>query len=114
MHELSIACSILSIAEKAAPAGSDAIVSAIHLQIGALSGIETDALTFAFSVIREDTILKHAELIIERIPGEASCLQCGAVFPVDGYGCSCPHCESNRLKILSGKEMRVISLTVEE
>lgn len=114
MHELSIACSILSIAEKAAPARSDAIVSAIHLQIGALSGIETDALTFAFSVIREDTLLKNAELTIERIPGEASCLQCGAVFPVDGYGCSCPQCESNSLQILRGKEMKVISLTVEE
>ncbi|MBX7109040.1 MAG: hydrogenase maturation nickel metallochaperone HypA [Chitinophagales bacterium] len=114
MHELSIANSVLSIAEKAAPAANDGTVSAVNLQIGALSGIETDALTFAFSVIREDTLLKHAVLNIEIIPGEAACLQCALVFAIEGYSSACPQCGSNAIRIQKGKELKVISLTVEE
>ncbi|MBK9731584.1 MAG: hydrogenase maturation nickel metallochaperone HypA [Chitinophagaceae bacterium] len=114
MHELSIAYSILSIAENAAPGNDKSVVSAINIQIGALSGIETEALAFAFSVIRDDTLLKDAELNIEIIPGEAICNECHTIFPFHEYGNCCPKCNSNVLQIIKGKELKVLSITVDE
>ena len=114
MHELSIAHSILSIAEKALPANNRAIVTGIQLEIGELSGIEIDALEFAFSVIKADTILKNAELVIQPVKGEAECLDCKTVFSLSSYGTFCPHCKSYSMNIRKGKEMKVLNITVDE
>jgi hydrogenase nickel incorporation protein HypA/HybF len=114
MHELSIAHSILSIAERSLPAGSEGTITAVNVQIGELSSIETEALVFAFSAIRSGTVLERAELNIEMIPGEASCSDCGTVFHLNSFGTPCPKCQGFLLNILQGKELKVLSLTVEE
>ncbi len=114
MHELSIAHSILSIAEKAASANSHGVVTAVVLQIGELSGIETDSLAFAFSIIREGTRLHQAELKIELIRGEAKCIDCSHVFPMNNYAVLCPECSSNAISIIKGKEMKVVNISMED
>ena len=114
MHELSIAHSILSIAERVVPAGSKVAVTAVSLQIGELSSIEIESLEFAFSAIRSGTLLEKAELNIEIIPGEAACSDCGTVFHMDSFGTCCPHCKSFLVKILKGKELKVLSIMVDE
>lgn len=112
MHELSIAQSILSIAEKAAP--PDGIISGVNIQVGELSSIEIEALQFAFKAIKEDTLLQKAELNIEIIPGEAKCQHCAAVFHLSSYGNACPQCGDYALKITKGREMKVLSITIDE
>lgn len=114
MHELSIAHSILSIAEKAVPADSKAVVTGVGLQIGQLSGIEISSLEFAFSVIKEGTLLQDAELTIEIINGEAACNECNTIFPLSTYGTGCPECKSYSMKILKGREMRVLNIVTDE
>jgi hydrogenase nickel incorporation protein HypA/HybF len=114
MHELSIAHSILSIAEKAVPKNDSAVITSVSLQIGELSGVEIESLKFAFSVIKEDTLLKKAELIIEIIQGEATCQECSTIFPLHSYGTCCPKCNSYSMKILRGREMRVLNIVVDE
>lgn len=114
MHELSIAHSILSIAERSLPPNAAGQITAVNLQVGELSGIETEALVFAFSAIRSGTVLEAAELNIETIPGEAKCADCDTVFPLHSFGTACPHCQGYLLNILRGKELKVLSLTVEE
>jgi hydrogenase nickel incorporation protein HypA/HybF len=112
MHELSIAQSILSIAQKAAP--PDGIISGVNLQVGELSSIEIDSLKFAFSAIKEDTVLQQAILDIEIIPGEAQCTDCNTVFHLPAYGTPCPQCQGFALRITKGREMKVLSITIEE
>lgn len=114
MHELSIAQTILSIAEKAAPKDTSAVITGVTLQIGELSGVEVDALQFALSIIKKDTVLHKADLIIEIINGEAECAQCHTKFALASYGSCCPQCSSYSMKILKGKELRVLNLVVEE
>ncbi len=114
MHELSIAHSIMSIAERSLPAGSDGVITGVNIQVGELSGIETEALLFAFSAIKSGTVLEAAELLIEIIPGEARCTDCDTVFPLHSFGTACPNCQGYLLNILRGKELKVLSLTVEE
>ena len=114
MHELSIAQSILAIAENALPENSNAWVTSVGLQIGELSSIEIESLEFAFSVIKADTILKNAELNIQVIKGEAECTECKTVFPACSYGSCCPHCQSYSKKIMKGRELRVLNIVVDE
>jgi hydrogenase nickel incorporation protein HypA/HybF len=114
MHELSVAQSIVSIAENAAPKTPDTTITSIHLQIGELSGIELEPLRFAFSIIKKDTILEHAELDIELVRGEAECPQCKTVFPMHYYGASCPTCGNYFIHVSKGREMKVINLVVDE
>jgi len=114
MHELSIAQSILSIAEDAVPENSNAVVTGVGLEIGELSGIEIESLEFAFSVIKADTLLQNAELNIQIIKGEAVCSDCTTIFPVSTYGTCCPQCKSYSMKILKGREMRVLNIIVDE
>jgi len=114
MHELSIAQSILAIAENAAPKNSNAVVTSVGLQIGELSGIEIESLEFALSVIKENTILQKADLNIEIIKGEAECTICKTIFPVNSFGTCCPQCASYFIKILKGREMKVLNIVVDE
>lgn len=114
MHELSIAQSILAIAVKALPEKNNAVVTAINIQIGELSSIEIDSLEFAFSVIKADTVLQHAELNIHIIKGEAECSVCNTIFPSGSFGICCPQCKSYDVKILKGREMRVLNIVVDE
>lgn len=114
MHELSIAQSIVSIAENAAPRDRRAHITNVEVQIGELSGIEIESLKFALSVIKKDTLLKDAELDIEVVEGEAECPNCRTVFPMHYFGCSCPRCGNYFIKVLKGREMRVLNITVDE
>lgn len=114
MHELSIARSILSIAEQAVPGDAPGFVSGITIQVGALSSIEVDALRFAFDAIKDDTKLSKAELLIDLVPGEALCTHCGTVFTMNTYTVPCPECNRFSAKITKGKELKVINLTMED
>jgi hydrogenase nickel incorporation protein HypA/HybF len=114
MHELSIAHSILSIAERSIPPETAGYASAVSLTIGELSGIETDALQFAFEALKDKTVLAKAVLDIEIIPGEAQCSDCSTVFHMPSFGTCCTACGSYLLHILKGKEMKVKSITMEE
>lgn len=114
MHELSIAHSILSIAEKSAPAEGNGIITAVSMQIGELSSIEIDSLRFAFEAIKTATVLEKAELDIAIIEGEAKCLDCKTVFHLNAYGTACPNCKSYGVTILKGTEMKILSLTIDE
>jgi hydrogenase nickel incorporation protein HypA/HybF len=113
MHELAIAQSILSIAENAAPR-NNAVVTSVGLQIGELSGIEIESLKFALSVIKENTLLEKANLDIEVVKGEAQCTECKTVFPMSYFGYSCPKCGSYFVRVLKGREMKVLNIVVDE
>ena len=87
-------------------------VDRIDLDIGTLSGVELDALDFAWQSAVRRTVLQDAERHINRIPGKARCLDCGAVFPVQALYEPCPRCGEYLTELLQGKELRVRSLVV--
>ena len=69
MHELSIAMSILDLAEEEALKHDGARVSAIHVKIGEMSGVVAQALTNAYELAREQTPFEQCRLVIEQTPG---------------------------------------------
>jgi hydrogenase nickel incorporation protein HypA/HybF len=114
MHELSIAQSIVSTVENSFPEGFSKKVIAVHLSIGTLSGIEIDALTFSFDIIKKETFLKTAELDIDHIKGIAKCNDCNNQIEMNEFGIPCPSCGGFSFEIIQGKEMKVTSVEVED
>jgi len=113
MHELSIVMSIIEIANGEAVKANAIKINEIELEIGKLSGIEMNALEFAWREAVKSTVLEHAEWMISRPEGKAICLECNASFEAESLYSTCPVCQSYFINIIQGKELRVKSLTVE-
>ncbi|MCE2611696.1 hydrogenase maturation nickel metallochaperone HypA [Flavobacteriaceae bacterium D16] len=113
MHEMSIALSIVKIAEEEARKAKVTQFAAIDLEIGTLAGIEFDALDFVWEAAVQKTVLEKAEKRIIKIPGKANCSDCGQEFTLSFVYDNCPSCGSYLKHIVQGKELRVKSLELE-
>lgn len=112
MHELSIVMSIVDIAIQQANNANASVIEEIEIDIGTLSGVEMDALEFAWNQGVKQTILEKANKKINRIEAKAKCLDCNAQFAIENYYDACPVCGEHFLDIIQGKELRVKSLVV--
>lgn len=110
MHEMSIALSIVKIAEKEAKQAQVTKFAAIDLEIGTLAGIEFDALDFVWEAAVKKTVLEKAEKRIKKIPAKACCGDCEKVYSLQNIYDNCPDCGSFLKTIIQGQELSVKSL----
>jgi hydrogenase nickel incorporation protein HypA/HybF len=90
-------------------------VSAVHLRLGALSGVVKDALLFSYEVACQDTPLEGSRLLIEEVPVMVFCPQCKEKRLLESVqSFICPDCASPTGDVLQGKELEVYALEVEE
>ena len=113
MHELSIAQNIIDILQEEQTRQRFTRVVAVHLRVGALSNIVPEALQFCFEAIRDETLARGADMVIERVPGLAACHDCSSQVQLDDAVLICTECGSQRLTVLSGEELDIASIEVE-
>ena len=113
MHEMSICESIRDILEAEAASKAFKSVEVVRLEIGALSGVEPEALKFGFDVTMAGSVAANARLEIIEVPGEAWCMICGKTVPVTARYDACPDCGSHQLQVTGGTEMKILELEVE-
>ncbi len=114
MHELSIASAILDSVRSEAEKRPGAHVTKVGVRIGALSGVEPEALSFGFSVLVKETDLEPLELVIEPIPRRQRCPACDFTFTVAEDNLACPRCASGETLLAGGDELDLAYLEVEE
>jgi hydrogenase nickel incorporation protein HypA/HybF len=114
MHELSIANSILEAVLKERERLNGARVTRVGLRIGALAGVDPDALSFGFEVLVKGTGLEPLPLSIEWTPRRHECPHCKHVFTVDDYQFNCPACGAAETRCIGGDELELTYLEVEE
>jgi hydrogenase nickel incorporation protein HypA/HybF len=113
MHELSIALSILDLAEEEA-ARREARVLAIHLRLGPLSGVVREALVSAFELAREGTSQAATDLVVEEVPILVRCPACQAPRAIASpYELRCTVCGSPAPEVLQGRELEVVALEID-
>jgi hydrogenase nickel incorporation protein HypA/HybF len=113
MHELSIALGILDVAAQEAER-HDGRVTAVHLKLGALSGVVKETLVSAYELAREGTPLERAELVVEEVGIVAHCPACDADrSPASLQDLRCPACGSPTPQIVRGRELEVVALEIE-
>lgn len=114
MHELSIAMGIVDAAlEEAQRRGVE--VTAVHLRLGALSGVVKDALLFSYEVACQDTKLEGSRLIVEDVPVVVLCTECQKERTLESVqSFRCPECGRPTPDVLRGKELEVFALEVRD
>ena len=114
MHELSIALSIVELAQEELEKQHGAEIIAVHLKLGPLSGVVKDALLFSYEVACADTPLRGSRLVIEDVPVIVYCPTCATRknLPSVQWFC-CPDCSTPTPEILQGKELEVVALEIQ-
>lgn len=110
MHELGITQNIVAIVSEYAQGSK---VNRILLEIGKLSAIMPDAVQFCFDICSKGTSLEGAVLEIREIPGLAKCRQCGAEIALEQPFGICG-CGSVHLDVITGEELKIKEIEVEE
>ena len=115
MHELSIAMSIVELAEEQSVQRGGAIVLAIHLKLGALAGVVKKALLSSYELACEGTELAGSRLVIEEVPVIVYCPSCLALRELAStQSFACPQCQSPVSEVLQGRELEVVALEIQE
>jgi hydrogenase nickel incorporation protein HypA/HybF len=114
MHELSIAMSLLDVAQEELERHPGARVEALHLRVGPLSGVVKESLVSAYELAREHTPLANARLVFEDIPIVIFCSKCHAERPVQSlqYFC-CTECGTPASDVRRGRELELAALELE-
>ena len=110
MHELSIADALVDQVCHQAKAVGASGVAKIHIRMGVLSGIAR-SLQFCFPSVARGTLCENAVLYIEEVSLTVMCSFCDDVkTPAALYNFRCPDCGRPTPKVLTGREMQLVSL----
>jgi len=114
MHELSIAMSIVELAQEEAEQRGVQI-EAVHVRLGALSGVVKEALLSCYEMACADTPLAGSRLLIEDVPVVIFCPSCRAPRPLSSVQLfRCPECGSPSSEVVQGKELEMVALEIKE
>lgn len=114
MHELGIASSILECVQKESRRHDGVRITKVGVKIGELAGVDVDALQFGFECIVKDTEWDGLVLEVESIPRVQRCPKCGHEFRMEEYDPECPMCGEFATKCVSGEELDIAFMEVEE
>ncbi len=114
MHELSIAMSIVELAEEEAAQRGAVQVNAVHLKLGRLAGVVKDALLSSYELACEGTDLQGSRLVIEEVPIVVYCPACQGPRTLDSMQWfACPECKSPVSEVLHGRELQVVAMEIQ-
>ncbi len=113
MHELGIAESALRVAlDRAQNEGASRVLRMV-IRVGALSGVDPEALRFAFTAILPGTPAEGAALQIDPVPALAYCHDCEQDFvPETDHFFECPTCGRLCSTLKQGRELDLVCLEI--
>ncbi len=112
MHEMSICEGILQVIEDHASQQKFEKVTRVRLEIGALAGVELEALRFSYDVVTRGSVADGSVLEIISLPITAWCMPCGEPVSVKARYDACPTCGSYQIQITGGEELRIKDMEV--
>lgn len=107
MHELGVVIDVISTVEDFAAQNGLTQIDTLVLQIGELSSMIPAYIEACYPAAVDGTLLEKTKLRVEVLPGNGLCSHCAKVFNVKASGGRCPHCESQKWELLSGKEFMI-------
>jgi hydrogenase nickel incorporation protein HypA/HybF len=114
MHELSIAHAVLEAVRTEALRLNGRRPAKVGVRMGELAAVDPEALRFCFEALVRESDLDSMQIEIEFCPRRHRCSQCENVFAVANFSCECPVCGSADTRFVSGDELELAYLEVEE
>lgn len=88
-------------------------IDAVVIEIGALSGVDKAALTFAWDLAAAGTPAAGSRLEFRDVPLKVKCSSCGIErLPEQLWQLACPACPTAQPDILTGRELNIVALEV--
>ena len=113
MHELSLAEGLIEQVKRAVREAGAVRVTSLHLRIGALSGVDPDALRFGFDVAARGTLLDGAALELTLVPVVIHCPACVADVELpDIQHFRCPRCGTPSADVRDGRDLTIETVEV--
>lgn len=113
MHEMSIVEAILETIRHKLESYPDSHATVVYLRVGELRLIEPSTLEFCYQSATRGTSLENSRLCIERVPARIECDDCHQASDTGEDGLLCPKCGSLHTHLLSGNELLLTGLTIE-
>ncbi len=111
MHEVGIMESALDAILAQARAHDAHRIHRVGLRVGALAGVDAEALQFAFVAVSKGTPAAGAALDIDTVPARGYCADCDLEFGVEsGFVFSCPRCGRISDHLSQGRELDLVHL----
>ena len=117
MHELSICRGLCNQLQELAGEHGAERIRRVEIEVGAMSNVVPELLDQAFQVMRQtETLIEDAELIIQKVPLVAHCLDCDTDQQLERFVFECPACGSTKLMVTQGEDLllRQVELEIEE
>jgi hydrogenase nickel incorporation protein HypA/HybF len=115
MHEMGIAAEIVRIVTESIPAElTGSKVARVNLRVGKLAAVVPQSLKFCFEIVAQETAAEGARLEIEEIPVMARCHGCNHQWEISEPVFTCPQCRGLAVETLSGRELDIDSIELEE
>lgn len=114
MDERELANHVVEIVDRAAYHNAVHHVACVHIAIGGRRGFDLQALDAAFAIASRGTVAEGARLATQILPVTRRCHNCGTNFEAAAGDCECPHCGHPHTDPITGEEVRILDMEVEE
>ena len=111
MHELSVASAIVDTAVRHADGRP---VSVVSVRVGALRQVVPDSLSFYFEIVARDGLCEGARLELAAVALALRCRECETEWEPEFPEFRCPGCDGASVEIMTGEELEVDYIEVEE
>ncbi len=114
MHELGIAQNIIEIVQDQTKNFSNRKIKNVFVKVGKLTNVLNDSLLFGYDALIIGTNLEGSKLSIETVSAKIRCESCGSESMIDGLAFYCERCQSTSVKLISGMELTVSEIEIED
>jgi hydrogenase nickel incorporation protein HypA/HybF len=111
---MSIARDIVEIVEEAVRDEPAARVERVVVRVGAMVSVVPDSLSFCYEAITDGTPLAGSRLVVDEVPVRVCCNTCHYTGGLKGFVFRCERCGGTALSVLSGSELIVAHIEVDE
>lgn len=112
MHELSLAESMIKQLDEIIDKEGASEAIRVTVSIGALSGVERDALEFALPLVAEGTHFENTEFEFEEVPVKVKCGDCGKISFPEVPMMICMECSSSNIELIEGNEFIIKNMEI--
>jgi len=112
MHELALSEQIVQTALGACGHRGDRM-TAVAVQVGALSSVSLSALEFCLRTVLDSHGLQHTEAQISWVPARVHCT-CGHEYETEDMFAPCPRCGAYTREIIEGSDVIIQHIEVED
>jgi hydrogenase nickel incorporation protein HypA/HybF len=111
MHELALSSAIVEAVGRHADGQR---VLAVNLRVGRLRQVVPESLEFCFGIVSRESLCEGARLVLEIVPAELRCEDCGHEWELVAPPFACPACSGDEVSVVRGEEFLIDSIELEE